>query len=343
MPELPEVEHVRIGLNRRVLGAQVVMAALLRRDVLRSGVEGQGGAAAGRLEGDAAEPLAALTGARVIALHRRGKFLAIEFDRACLGVHLGMSGRLTLEEPGSPRRTHTHLEVLLAVAGADSSRVPDRQPERNPDRDPAQTPAQTPARTPTPTSTPSPAGSAHPIHNRDATAPDLLLRFHDPRRFGGLWLDPDFPEHRQRRWASLGPDALDLDPAVFAAGLRRTRRAVKTALLDQRLVAGIGNIYADEILHRAGVDPRTRGDRLARRSIERIAAATLEILAAAVVAGGSTIRDHVGVDGQAGSFEAAHQVYGRAGAACLGCGSTLTGIQLGGRTTVFCRRCQRRR
>lgn len=170
--------------------------------------------------------------------------------------------------------------------------------------------------------------------------PDPLV-FRDPRRFGGLTAHPGVAEMRAAWDAELGLDALDVDGPSLAARLQGMRR-VKCALLDQATVAGIGNIYADEALHRAGIDPRMRCGRLPAAAVGRLAEAIRSILGAAVAHGGSTLRDHrTGTNGR-GTAQELHAAYGRAGKPCMRCGGVLLGTRLGGRATVWCGRCQPR-
>jgi len=168
-----------------------------------------------------------------------------------------------------------------------------------------------------------------------------LLVFRDPRRFGGITCYPTFDSLRQHRWSALGPDALTIQPGELHAALSRTTRSIKAALLDQRVLAGVGNIYADEALFGARLSPRRRADRLTVIEVERLALNIRTVLDHAVQAGGSTIRDYRGSAGEEGTFQSRHLVYGRAGMPCLTCGTTLRRITLAQRTTVLCPRCQR--
>lgn len=144
--------------------------------------------------------------------------------------------------------------------------------------------------------------------------------------------------------ATLGPDGLEVTGADLAARLGRSRRAVKPALLDQRAVAGIGNIYAAEILFRVGIDPRSRCRRLSADAWERIAAATRRVLAEAIRLEGSSIGDETyrTVDNRAGRFQSRHRVYGRAAAPCQVCGEPIARIVQVQRATFYCGRCQTR-
>ena len=171
---------------------------------------------------------------------------------------------------------------------------------------------------------------------------DWLLRFRDPRRFGGLWLFPSTESFRERRLHQLGPDALSISATQLRDALSGTDRTVKCALLDQGVLAGVGNIYADEALFRAGLHPLSRARSLRLPEIDSLAAAIREVLASAVSAGGSSIRSYIDGNGNAGNFTSKHCVYGRGGKPCLRCGKPLVQATIAQRTTVYCTACQRR-
>ena len=142
---------------------------------------------------------------------------------------------------------------------------------------------------------------------------------------------------------NLGPEPLSeaFNAVAFKDCCRARKRPIKAQLLDQTVVAGIGNIYADEILFRAGVRPRKSTARLTMAECQAIVDATKEILREAIAAGGSTIRDYVDSEAHAGSFQMAHQVYGRAGQPCRRCGTMLKSVQVSGRSSVYCPHCQK--
>jgi formamidopyrimidine-DNA glycosylase len=166
------------------------------------------------------------------------------------------------------------------------------------------------------------------------------LRFVDARRFG--WVTPGRPLARDVALAALGPDPLnDLDAAALAAALATARTPIKAFLLDQRRIAGLGNIYVAEALFRVGAHPATPARRLARRAPELLAAVR-EALEGGIARRGTTLRDYVDADGLAGDNAAALLVYGRAGQPCVQCGATVRRRVDGGRATFFCPRCQRR-
>jgi formamidopyrimidine-DNA glycosylase len=169
----------------------------------------------------------------------------------------------------------------------------------------------------------------------------LALRLTDPRRFGsvhyqaGAWSD---------HWllAKLGVEPLEaaFDGAYLYAAARGRRVAVKLLLMDANVVVGVGNIYANEALFRAGIRPRIAAGRIVKRRFDRLAEAVRTVLTDAIEQGGTTLRDFVGSTGQPGYFAQRLKVYGREGAPCLDCGTTLKGLKIGQRATVYCPICQ---
>lgn len=199
----------------------------------------------------------------------------------------------------------------------------------------------------------APVGSERPPHThvvlRLAPMGDeqpCEFRFVDPRTFGEvLVFDPAHAAEQVPELARLGPDPLvdEFTPVVLAGRLRGKRGNLKATLLDQTVVAGIGNIYADEILHRAGLRWSRVPGSLRQSTIDRLHASIVEVLAEAVEAGGSTLDDTQYVDafGEEGWFQTQHRVYGRAGEPCLTCGrSRISRTTVAGRTTCYCRVCQ---
>jgi formamidopyrimidine-DNA glycosylase len=166
------------------------------------------------------------------------------------------------------------------------------------------------------------------------------LLFRDPRRFGGLWTFPSLDALTATRWSTLGPDALSVTASQLTEALKGSRRAVKAALLDQAVLAGVGNIYADESLFLAGIHPRRLASALKPTQIDALASAIREVLARSISTGGSTLRDYRDANGQAGTSQLNHAVYGRAGQACLRCSTRLRHAQVAQRTTVWCPNCQ---
>lgn len=166
------------------------------------------------------------------------------------------------------------------------------------------------------------------------------LRFTDPRRFGAL-VPCTCNSELQSHWADLGPDAMHISAEQLGSALASRRTSVKVALLDQQMVAGLGNIYVDETLHRAGIHPLMRATR-ASNCADAIWTSMRGILTAAIAAGGSTLRDYVDGSGNPGAYATLHRVYGRSGKPCHRCGTHIRSTVVGGRTTAFCPRCQAR-
>lgn len=286
MPELPEVEILRKGLEPLLCGQTVARATLHRRDVAVGPDDPPGGFSRQRT------PIAPirlnatqlLLGAKIHGISRKGKVLAIvAVDGRTLGIHLGMSGQLLWDSGRAVIPTnHVHASWRFT----DGSK----------------------------------------------------LHFRDPRRFGGLWL-ADSPESLPI-WKSLGPDALELHPMQLSELLAPVRRPIKAALIDQSLLAGVGNIYADEALHRAGVHPRTPACDIPQAGVVELGRSIVAILREAIEAGGSTVRDYRNAMGQSGDFQRAHQVYGRGGQPCTTCGTRLEQDTIGQRTSVWCPTCQ---
>ena len=272
MPELPEVETVVRTLRPRLVGKTVANVDLLRPDIVRS------------VEKDLATRLRSRT---VTDITRRGKKILIHLDDGAVCVHLGMTGRLTIDPHDAPPPPHTHMIWRL----------------------------------------------------QDATGKPLTdqLRFRDPRRFGGVWWLTTCADAEQ----NLGPEPLLIRPAQLAQKLARTRRPIKPALLDQRLLAGLGNIYVDEALHEAKIHPLSLTCDLRPEQVAALTRAIKLILRRAIRHRGSTLRDYVDADGQKGGFQSLHRVYDRAGHPCPRCKTPIERIVLGGRSTHFCPRCQR--
>ena len=169
-------------------------------------------------------------------------------------------------------------------------------------------------------------------------SPPLLsrLRFVDPRRFGGIWW-----LGAQSADDGMGPEPLTLDARQLAARLSRTHRAIKNALLDQSVVAGLGNIYVDESLFAAGIHPLWPADRLSREQVATLTRSIKTVLRRALKHRGSTLRDYRDANGNAGKFQNLHRVYARRGKPCWNCKAPLERLVIGGRSTHFCPTCQK--
>lgn len=162
------------------------------------------------------------------------------------------------------------------------------------------------------------------------------IHFCDPRRFGGIrWLASG-----ERPDAGLGPEPLTISQATLGQALSRTGRAIKSALLDQSVIAGLGNIYVDESLFRAGVHPLTPADALCADQVRTLRSAIIGTLRKAINHRGSTLRDYVDAAGGKGGFQKLHNVYGKSSQPCPNCASTIQRIVLGSRSTCYCPRCQ---
>jgi len=247
-------------------------------------------------------PAALLAGCTIHAIERHGKQLAL----------LGSPGNGSFD-----RNTATCVCVHLGMTGSLCHRSASREQEAN-------------------------RRSRDHVHVVWQLDDGSLVEFRDPRRFGGLWTFANPAALWDARWSALGEDALRIDAEQLLAKLARTPRPIKAALLDQNLVAGLGNIYVDEVLFALGVHPLSRSYGFDRSRVQAMTGHIRRILNEAIRAGGSTLRDYVDANGDAGGFQDRHKVYGRAGQACVNCGTTLEGLTVLGRTTVFCPTCQGR-
>jgi len=271
VPELPEVETTRRGLEPHVVGRRI-RDVVVRNPNLRWPVTRD---LAGRLRGQ-----------RVQGIRRRGKYLLFDCRHGHLLVHLGMSGRLTLVPAELPARKHDHVDVCL-----EGSRS---------------------------------------------------LRLTDPRRFGAvLWIPTPAEDHALLRSLGLEPFARGFTGKALHAAAHGRRLAVKLFLMNSRIVTGVGNIYANEALFRAGVHPLRPAGSLSAARWDRVARAVRATLERAVEKGGTTLRDFASVDGAPGYFLAECAVYGREGKPCRTCGASIKAIRQGQRSTFYCPRCQR--
>ena len=274
MPELPEVETIRRGLEPLVKGRRVLQVTVRERR-LRERIDPRA--------------LARLRGARWTGIRRRSKFLLLDTDAdLTLLVHLGMTGRLWVSEAGTPQRAHEH--VVIALQG------------------------------------------------------DRELRFADARRFGLLRVLKSGSVDRDRLLRHLGPEPLDEDLGAEALHrlTRGRRQPVKSFLMDTRALAGIGNIYACEVLYRCGVHPKRAVGRIGLDVWDRLLKNLRLVLQEAISAGGTTVRDFQNAEGNAGYFAVSLRVYGRAGEPCSRCRTRIRRIVQSGRSTFYCPQCQGR-
>lgn len=165
-----------------------------------------------------------------------------------------------------------------------------------------------------------------------------VLRFEDQRQFGRIEVSRGLPARVEK----LGPEPLEVSLAEFAARLKRRKARIKSVLLDQHFIRGVGNIYADEALFRAGIHPLALGARLRPDRVKQLRAAIVEVLTQAIEKGGSSISDYVDAEGRKGFFQLEHRVYQRTGEPCVKCGTAIRRILVAQRGTHFCPKCQRR-
>ena len=188
-----------------------------------------------------------------------------------------------------------------------------------------------------------PPGTPAEKHDHvDLVFGDRLLRLRDPRRFGAvLWTSEALDAHPLLAHLGIEPLSSELDPSTLHALTRGAKMHIKPFLMDGRRIVGVGNIYASESLFRAGINPRMQARRLSLDKARKLVPAIKKTLEAAIRAGGSSLRDFVGADGNAGYFQQRYWVYDRAGLPCRRCGTKIRRIVQGQRATFFCPRCQK--
>lgn len=269
MPELPEVETSRRGIEPHIVGNPIVQVRV-HQPQLRWPIPAS---------------VQLISGQAISSVERRAKYLLLHTPPGTLIIHLGMSGALRIVDATLPRSKHDHFEIEFASA--------------------------------------------------------QVLRLNDPRRFGAvLW-----QEHGSELsvLSRLGPEPLTNEfSGQRLYTLSRSRRsAVKTFIMDNAVVVGVGNIYATEALFAAGIDPRRAAGRISLARYEALASAIKAVLTKAIEQGGTSLKDFTQADGKPGYFKQELLVYGRAGEPCVSCQTALQTIQLGQRASVYCRRCQR--
>ncbi len=309
MPELPEVETVRRGLEP-VLRGRVLAHVEQRRPDLRWPLP--------------ARFAARLTGRRVEAVGRRSKWLLIGLDQdETWMVHLGMSGRVLVAggAPPSPALPPAGEGGAGGEGDAGGAGVVLGDYVHAAGKD---------------------AKHDHVVVTTDRGA---TITYNDARRFGAMDLWPTAELAAHPHLAGLGPEPLgnEFNGAALAVAFTGRQSPVKAVLMDQRTVAGLGNIYVCEALHRAGIHPGRIAATISRPRVERLAAEVRATLIDAIAAGGSSLRDYRHTDGELGYFQHAFRVYDREGAACQtpGCPGTVRRIVQSGRSTFYCSRCQR--
>lgn len=289
MPELPEVETVRMGLAPALEGRRFTLVET-RRGGLRMPFP--------------RDFEARVTGKRVKTLRRRAKYLLAELDSGeTLVIHLGMSGRMAVYAAGKSRKLGTFV-YDAAPDGAGTGK------------------------------------HDHVVFETDAPA---RIVFTDPRRFGLMTLVPSETLENDRLFDGLGVEPLSnhFHADFLAAALKGKKTPIKSALLDQRIIAGIGNIYACEALFRARISPKRLAGKVRATEIPVLADAIKAVLTEAIAAGGSTLRDHRTPDGNLGYFQHRFRVYDREGEPCPDCKGTIKRIVQAGRSTFYCPKCQK--
>ncbi|BDD41219.1 DNA-formamidopyrimidine glycosylase [Streptococcus ruminantium] len=271
MPELPEVETVRRGLNRLVKGKTIQKVEVAYAPMVKTGVD--------RFCQD-------LVGQVIMDVQRRGKYLLIYLTDFVLISHLRMEGKYNFFQKQVPTNKHFHAFFTFTD--------------------------------------------------------DSTLVYQDVRKFGTMELlqEKNLSVYFASRKIGPEPTEEDFHLAEFTAKLARSKKSIKSHLLDQSLVAGLGNIYADEVLFRAQVHPAQVSHSLSANQITALRQATIEVLQLGIEKGGSTIRTYKNALGMDGSMQDYLQVYGKTGQACPCCQEKIVKIQLGGRGTHFCPRCQ---
>ena len=271
MPELPEVETTRRGIEPHIVG-QTINHVEVRNPKLRWPVPDN-------LSG-------LLTGKVIQSVKRRAKYLLLEVEGGNLLIHLGMSGSLRIVNKGESVKKHDHVDIIFSNGAC--------------------------------------------------------LRYHDPRRFGAvLWSNAPVSEHKLLN--KLGPEPLsdDFSPGLLYRLSRNKSQAVKTFIMDSHVVVGVGNIYANEALFKAGIRPDRPAGKISKARYERLTDCIKITLADAIRQGGTTLRDFVGGDGKPGYFKQQLTVYGRTGEPCTRCKSSVVESRLGNRSTFYCKKCQR--
>jgi len=282
MPELPEVETIARGLDRRIAGDTIESVWL--------------GEKPEPLKSSPAEIVSVLERARIVRVRRVGKHIVFDLERSSrnhrksamlLGqwvVHLGMTGRLLIASPDTETAKHTHA-VLKLASGRE-------------------------------------------------------VRFVDPRRFGRLAV-VSIEAQSSGGFASPGDEPLESQIEHFVALFHGRKTPIKSALLNQKLLSGVGNIYADESLFRAGIRPRRRSASLTHAELRKLHGCVQEVLREAIDLGGSSVSDYVDAEGREGFFQLQHRVYGREGEPCLVCGTAVKRVIIAGRSSHYCPRCQK--
>ena len=272
MPELPEVETTRRGVEPHLKGKKI-REVIVRHRGLRLPVS---------------STLEDIAGDRFTAARRRSKYLILDLAKqGSLLVHLGMSGSMRLADPASDFKKHDHVAITL-----DSGKQ---------------------------------------------------LRFHDPRRFGIFLHLPEGDPLAHPLLKDLGPEPLEdeFSTETLSRAFTSKRIAIKVALMDAKVVVGVGNIYASEALFRAGIRPATPANKVTKPRLKKLVHSIREVLAESIEQGGTTLRDFLNSDGEPGYFSQRLFVYERKGQPCRVCGTPIKQAVMGQRSTYWCPKCQK--
>ncbi|MBT8103575.1 MAG: bifunctional DNA-formamidopyrimidine glycosylase/DNA-(apurinic or apyrimidinic site) lyase [Gammaproteobacteria bacterium] len=269
MPELPEVETSRRGIEPHIIDATISRVVIRER----------------RLRWPVSKDVDHnLPGQTILSVGRRAKYLLINTATGTAILHLGMSGSVCMVDRGTPAGVHDHVDIEFESG--------------------------------------------------------LMLRFRDPRRFGSLHWSTSPLSHPLLR--PLGPEPLgdEFDGHYLWQKSRGRKVSIKQFIMNAHIVVGVGNIYASESLFMAGIHPRRAAGRIARQRYDALADAIKDVLSKAIRAGGTTLRDFYGGDGEAGYFQQQLEAYGREDEPCRRCNTPITAIVQGQRSTYYCKTCQ---
>jgi formamidopyrimidine-DNA glycosylase len=319
MPELPEVENLRIGLARKIVGQKIKNVKVLAPKL----VAGAGNVRAAS-RGKTAEFIKGITGEVIERIERRAKNLIFRFrGGGLLLVHLKMSGQFVYREGGEIIQGGHPIRIVEIEQNKPGSRTFDGAKRQSPK-----------------SKVSLPGKHTHIIFELSRGT----LFYNDIRTFGYLLYFKDYATfEKKNHFKKIGPEPLskDFTLARFARELKTNNSKLKIILLSQKAVAGLGNIYADEVCFEAGVRPTRRASSLNGEEIKKLYAAIKRILKRAIETGGSSVATYMLLDESRGNYAREHKVYGRGGEECANCGKKLKSITLGGRTTVFCVGCER--
>jgi len=328
MPELPEVETIARGLAKRVAGDRVESVWLgQKKEPLKS---------------PAAEIAEVLEHSRIASIYRVGKHIVFDLEkngvaRALLLAHGGAlastsSGQSLPAKGGKSKRTQRGSNPVSLTGSLETDAVAGMSARLTQSK--AQWIVHLGMTGRLLVCEPQAEIEKH-THAIVKLASGRELRFVDPRRFGRLSIA------KAGDFDAGGVEPLEVDLERFVGLFRGRKTPIKSALLNQKLLRGVGNIYADESLFRAGIRPRRRASTITREELGRLFVAVKEVLQEAIALGGSSISDYVDADGEEGFFQLQHRVYGREGEACLVCKTPIKRVVIAGRSSHYCPRCQK--